>query len=183
MIKFRLHLEPTRWASLTLTAANRTIEICCTDDGDDCLGDLVRAFARLAAGGGKTEVHCYTEPGEVRVALRRSGADVHLTVKRFSWEGDGAPRKLWDRATRTGKKRDWEKMSRACDRRASLRYRGNFRKALKSFLDAYDAAVSEIGVENYGACWRHPYPAQAVDVIRSIAQEAEPQRFDRAHEH
>ena len=166
-ITFKLKIEEAGWAQLDLVVKDRVVSMDCSYFFDT-LGDLVRAFAQLAKQPGSAEITCLEEPGDVVLKLRRSAEQFHLTVTRFSWEGDGAPRRLIDKARHGG---DWGKMLNSRKKKATLRYEGPFSQAVLSFAAAFQDAINEVGAQ-YVERWGHPFPQEAWDALLANTRQA-----------
>ena len=126
------------WATVVLHTKARVLDIPCSDLGGDSLGELARAFVKLMEIEHKrVEIDCYGEPQNTLIALHRRGSDLEVTIKRFSWEGDGAPEDTIRRAIRSGKPKEWKKMERARNKKAKLRERGPFVDAMRSLAESF----------------------------------------------
>ncbi len=167
MIRFAIGIDQATvgWASLTVETTERTLTVQCADD-IDTLGGLVRGFADLSIDGGRFEVVCYEEPAETVFAFSKSDDQIKVVATRYSWQGDRASKGSVQKAMRRGKRKDWAKMSKSRNKKAALRYSGPLRPALMGFADAFKAAVSEVGLENYEKFWGHPCPVEAIEKLK-----------------
>lgn len=162
MIRFEVQIDALSrgWATVLVHTKDRILKIPCSYLGGDTLGQLAEAFAQLSESKQrKIEVDCYGEPENSLIALRRSGGELEVTIKRFQWEGDGAPEHIRNRACSSGKRTDWEQMKQARNKKARLRQRGPFVEAMRSLVQSFQHIEDQIGGEQYERAWGFAFPS------------------------
>lgn len=171
MISFEVQVDASSWgwATVLVHTKDRVLKIPCSADGGDTLGALAKAFAQISeTEHKKIEVDCYGEPENSLIVLRRRGSELEVTIKRFQWEGDGAPQDMIHRAVSSGKSKDWDKMQQARNKKAKLRQRGPFVEAMRSLVESFQRIEDQIGGEQYKGAWGFPFPSGELTVMRQF---------------
>ncbi len=138
------------WATLTLVAGRKQIQVACSNVIDS-LGDLLRGLGGLSERAGKFEVQFMTENrGAYLLSIRRDGEALEVVVKKAMNDFDN------------------EHIEPGRQSRARLRWRGPFRVGASAFIAPFERLWHEVGPDRYKERWWHPFPEAALQKLEKV---------------
>ncbi|MBN1341499.1 MAG: hypothetical protein JXQ73_02405 [Phycisphaerae bacterium] len=166
-LEVQVDFETYGWAAVLIQTKDRALEIACSYLGGDTVADMARGFAELIESPNRrVEVSCYGEPGDSTLKLKRRDDDLEIGLKRYAWEGDGAPKRVVNRAMRSTSNKHWQEMLDGRHKPSALNGIMPFRDALAMFCDSIQKAVDKHGAKAYEASWGFPWPSKELAAIR-----------------
>jgi hypothetical protein len=152
MLRISLKNPESGWAFAYLREGSNELTVTGPYSPVDVLRDLVDAVQSLQTA--EAADCCWSqEPGELHWNLRRSGKDIEVEILKYreiGWPGQHRGEQVSVFKSRAG----WATFAR-------------------QLLSSLELIKADMGSEGYERAWRHPFPTEALEKLRTALQKEE----------